>query len=453
MKLSELAFVVGGELIGLDCDIASFSTDTRSLHAGDLFIALSGPNFDANEFVVTAAEKGAVAAIVTRVNPQLSIAQVVVDDSHRALGQVAAAWRARFAQLKRVAITGSAGKTSVKEMVASIFATQASTLATQGNLNNDIGVPLTLLRLREEHQFGVFELGANHVGEIAYTSHLVAPHAAVIINVGTAHLEGFGSRDGIAKAKSEIYQGLVADGIAIINADDDFADYCRQQADQHRVLTFSQQNTADIYATDITSEGLPTWSFTLHIGDQQASISLQVMGRHQVANALAAASLAHACGICMAKIKQGLERCKPVAGRTVLHRLHADQYLVDDTYNASPNAMRAAIDLLADMPGRKVLVLGDMAELGATAAAIHQDIGAYANMKKINALYATGKHATDYQAGYGPQAQLFPDHQALLQSLERELQGVVSVLVKGSRSARMEHVVQGLTQSAGETTC
>jgi len=453
MKLSELAYVVGGELIGLDCDVSSFSTDTRSLQAGDLFIALSGPNFDANEFVTAAVEKGAVAAIVTRVNPQLGIAQLVVDDSHRALGQVAAAWRARFTQLKRVAITGRAGKTSVKEMVASIFATQAPTLATQGNLNNDIGVPLTLLRLREEHQFGVFELGANHVGEIAYTSNLVAPHAAVIVNVGTAHLEGFGSREGIAKAKSEIYQGLVANGVAIINADDDFADYCRQQTTPHRVLTFSQQNTADVYATNIESQGLPTWSFTLHIGDQQAAISLQVLGRHQVGNALAAASLAHACGICMANIKQGLERCKPVAGRTVLHRLQPDQYLVDDTYNASPNAMRAAIDLLADMPGRKVLVLGDMAELGATAAEIHQDIGAYAHMKKINALYATGKHAADYQAGYGPQAQLFPDHQALLQSLEKELQGVVSVLVKGSRSARMEHVVQGLTQSAGETTC
>jgi UDP-N-acetylmuramoyl-tripeptide--D-alanyl-D-alanine ligase len=453
MKLSEIAYVVGGELIGLDCDVAGFSTDTRSLQAGDLFIALSGPNFDANEFVVVAAEKGAIAAIVTRVNPQLGIAQVVVDDSHRALGQIAAAWRARFVQLRRVAITGSAGKTSVKEMVASIFATTASTLATKGNFNNDIGVPLTLLRLREEHQFGVFELGANHIGEIAYTSSLVAPHAAVIVNVGTAHLEGFGSREGIAKAKSEIYQGLVDDGVAIINGDDDFASYCREQAAPYRVLTFSQQNKADVYASDIQSKGLPTWSFTLHIGEQQTPVNLQMLGRHQVGNALAAASLAHACGMSINQIKQGLESCKPVAGRTVLHRLQPEQYLVDDTYNASPNAMRAAIDLLADMPGRKVLVLGDMAELGATAAEIHQDIGAYAQMKKINALYATGKHAADYQVGYGPQAQLFPDHQALLQSLEQELQGVVSVLVKGSRSARMEHVVQGLTKSVGETAC
>ncbi len=453
MKLSELAYVVGGELVGLDCDVVSFSTDTRSLLPGDLFIALSGPNFDANDFVLAAVEKGAVAAIVTRVNPQAGIAQILVDDAHRALGQTAAAWRAKFPQLKRVAITGSAGKTSVKEMVASIFATEAATLATIGNLNNDIGVPLTLLRLRAEHQFGVFELGANHRGEIAYTSALVAPHAALVNNVGTAHLEGFGSREGIAKAKSEIYQGLVVDGTAVINADDEFAEYCAQQASGYRVLRFSQRAKADVYATDIVSEGIPVWSFTLHIGDQSTPVQLQVLGRHQVSNALAAAGLAYACGMSLAQIKQGLERCKPVAGRTVLHRLQANHYLIDDTYNASPNAMRAAIDLLADMPGRKVIVLGDMAELGAAAAEIHQDIGAYAYMKKINALYATGKHATDYQAGFGQQTQLFPDHQALLRGLESELQGVVTILVKGSRSARMEQVVQGLTNTAGVSSC
>lgn len=449
MKLSELAQAVQGELVGLDCDIASFSTDTRTLAAGDLFVALSGARFDANALVATAAEKGAIAAVVSRMDPQAGIPQVVVTDTHAALGRLAAAWRARFPQLCRVAMTGSAGKTSTKEMVASIFARLAPTLATKGNLNNDIGVPLTLLRLRDEHRYGVFELGANHVGEIAYTSGLVRPHAAVITNVGTAHLEGFGSRAGIARAKSEIYQGLTEDGIAVLNADDDFYDYCRSQVGDHRVLTFSERVAADVRADNIRPGELPAaWVFDLCIGESRATVALRMLGRHQVANALAAAALAHACGVSLPVIAEGLAQSRPVAGRTVLHRLGDGRFLIDDSYNASPTAMKAAVDLLADMPGRRVLALGDMAELGPEAAAIHQEIGAYAAMKKIDALHATGQQAHQYALGFGPQAQLFPDHLAMVKALEAELAGVVTILVKGSRSARMEQVVQGLTGAA-----
>ncbi len=449
MRLSEIAQVVSGELIGLDADVGSFSTDTRTLAAGDVFIALSGPNFDANALLLQAADRGAIAAIVSRMDPAAGIPQIIVSDCHQALGQVAAAWRARFPELVRVAMTGSAGKTSTKEMTARIFEQQGETLATVGNLNNDIGVPLTLLRLRDKHQFGVFELGANHAGEIAYTSGLVRPQAAVIVNVGTAHLEGFGSREGIARAKGEIYDGLADDGVAVVNLDDDFADLWLQQLQGRRVLTFSERGDADVRASDIACGDMPQYGFTLHIGTQSLPVRLQLLGRHQIMNALAAASLAHACGVSLARIREGLEKTRPFAGRTVLHALGAGRHLIDDTYNANPSSMKAAIDLLAALPGRKVLVLGDMGELGDATASGHLEVGEYANMKHIDAVYATGQHGAEYAAGFGPQTQLFPDHQALLRALEAELQGVVTILVKGSRSARMERVVQGLTGEQG----
>lgn len=450
MRLSEIAAVVAGELIGLDADVGSFSSDTRSLQAGDVFIALSGPNFDANALVLQAAEKGAVAAVVTRMDPSAGIPQIVVADTRLALGHLAAAWRARFPALVRVAMTGSAGKTSTKEMTARIFELQGETLSTLGNLNNDIGVPLTLLRLRDEHRYGVFELGANHAGEISYTVNMVRPQAAVITNVGSAHLEGFGSREGIAHAKGEIYDGLAPDGVAIINRDDEFADFWLSRLHGRRVMTFGEQGEADVRAEQVHCGDLPQFAFTLRVGEQQTSVQLQLLGRHQVMNALAAAALAHACGVPLSRIREGLERTRPYAGRMVPHRLADGMHLIDDTYNANPAAMKAAIDLLAALPGRHVLVLGDMGELGASAREGHVDVGAYAKMKKINALYAVGQHASDYAVGFGAQAQLFPNHQALLRALEAELQGVVTILVKGSRSARMERVVEHLTgQQAG----
>ena len=445
MRLSEIAQVVAGELIGLDVDVGSFSTDTRTLADGDVFIALSGQHFDANTLIGQAADRGALAAIVTRMDPAAGIAQIVVSDSHAALGKLAAAWRARFPQLVRVAMTGSAGKTSTKEMTARIFEQQGETLATYGNLNNDIGVPLTLLRLRDKHQYGVFELGANHVGEIAYTAGLVRPHAAVITNVGTAHLEGFGSREGIARAKGEIYDGLADDGVAVVNLDDDFTDYWLGKLEGRRMLTFSSEREADIRATDIRCGDMPAYAFTLHIADQTLPVQLQLLGRHHVMNALAAAGLAHACGVSPARIRDGLEKTRPFAGRTVLHALGNGRHVIDDSYNANPAAIKAAIDLLVSLPGRRVLVLGDMGELGEATTSGHQEVGEYARMKQVDALYATGRHAGDYATGFGSQAQLFPGHHALIQALEAELEGVVTILVKGSRSARMERVVEHLT--------
>jgi UDP-N-acetylmuramoyl-tripeptide--D-alanyl-D-alanine ligase len=448
MKLSEIAQAITGELVGLDADAGSFSTDTRTLQADDVFIALSGKRVNANGLLAQAAENAALAAITEHLDPSAGIAQIVVADSHAALGKLATAWCADFPKLIKVAITGSAGKTSTKEMTARIFEGLGNTLATQGNFNNDIGVPLTLLRLRAEHQYGVFELGANHIGEVAYTAAMVRPHAAVITNVGSAHLEGFGSRQGIAQAKGEIYAALTDDCVAVVNRDDAFAEYWLSAMGSRRVVTFSLNPGADIYASDICHGDIPQYAFNLHIGGQSERLQLQILGRHQVANALAAAGLAHACGVSLHAIVEGLSNTRPFMGRSVLHRL-GESYLIDDTYNANPDSMKAAIDLLCTLPGRRVLVVGDMGELGDATASGHREVGAYAKMKKIDALLTTGEHQLFYAAGFGDQTQLFPDHNALVKALEHELQGVISALVKGSRSAHMERVVQAVSESAG----
>lgn len=448
MKLSQIAMHLGAELVGLDADVASFSTDTRTLRAGDLFIALSGPNFDGNQFVARAAEAGAAAALVSRVDPAAGIPQLLVPDTFVALGRLARAWREQFT-LTRVAMTGSAGKTTTKEMVASIFAGMGPTLATLGNKNNEIGVPLTLLRLTGEHRYGVFELGANHRGEIAYTSGLVQPHAAVITNVGTAHLEGFGSRRGIAEAKGEIYGGLLPDGVAVINADDEFAPYWRELVGNRRRLEFSQQVPADVHATDVQAGANHAYGFVLHVAGASLPVQLQLLGHHNVGNALAAAALAHACGVPLAQIAAGLAATAPVAGRLVSHDLGGGRVVIDDTYNANPSAVKAAIDLLAGLPGRRVLVLGDMGELGEATESGHHEVGEYARMKKIDALYAVGQYSGFTAGSFGAEARRFDDKQQLIEELEKELEGVVTLLVKGSRSARMEQVVDALTEKKG----
>ncbi len=446
MKLSQMASILGGELVGLDAGISSFSTDTRSIAEGDMFIALSGPNFDANDFVARAAEAGASAALVSRVDPAAGIPQVLVSDTFVALGQLSKAWREQF-QLTRVAMTGSAGKTTTKEMVASIFEGMGTTLATLGNKNNEIGVPLTLLRLSEAHRFGVFELGANHKGEIAYTSGLVAPHAAVITNVGTAHLEGFGSRRGIAEAKGEIYGGLVSGGVAVINHDDEFSGYWRELAADRRQIAFSLSEPVEVHAANVRMGTHHAWAFDLHVRGESAPVQLQLLGRHNVMNALAAAALAHAVDASLAAIVRGLESTRPFAGRLVTKSAGSKAVVIDDTYNANPASVKAAIDVLADLPGRRVLVLGDMGELGEATQSGHEEVGEYARMKKIDALYTVGQFGHFAANSFGPEARTFPEKQLLIEELEKELEGVVTLLVKGSRSARMEQVVTALTDN------
>lgn len=444
MKLSVIASHIEGRLIGQDLEVSQFSIDTRTIQSGDVFIALSGANFDANDFVARAQAQGAIAAIVTRHDAACPIPQIVVANTHTALGQLAKAWREQF-DLVRVAITGSSGKTTTKELTASIFRQIGETLATLGNKNNDIGVPLTLLRLNADHRYGVFELGANHKGEIAYTSALVQPHAAVINNIGTAHLEGFGGREGIARAKGEIFSGLVSDGVAVINLDDEFHDYHIGLCAGRKIVTYSVDKQADIWATDIKRTAGGAYAFNLHIAEQSTPVQLQLIGQHNVANALAAAALAWSCKAPLMAIQQGLHQAQAAAGRMVLHR-RGQVTVIDDSYNANPNSVKAAIDELALSEGRRIVVLGAMGELGADAEALHREVGAHANARAIDALYCVGNYSQAIAAGYGDKARAFDDQTGLIEALKTELNHTVTLLVKGSRSARMEHVVQALLQ-------
>lgn len=442
MKLSLIAQKTQGQLYGQDLDVTQFSIDTRTLKQGDVFIALNGTNFDANRFVAKAQDLGAVAAIVSEYQAELALSQIVVANTQTALGLLAKAWREQF-ELMRVAITGSSGKTTTKELAASIFRQAGATLATLGNKNNEIGVPLTLVRLNAEHRYGVFELGANHIGEIAYTSALVQPHAAVITNIGTAHLEGFGSRQGIAQAKGEIFGGLLAGGTAVINADDEFADYHQTLCTEQKILSFSVKKQADVYATDIKRTNGGAYCFNLHLAKQSTPIQLRLIGQHNVANALAASCLAFACGLSLAQIKQGLEQAQGAAGRMVLHRT-AQFTLIDDTYNANPDAMQAAIDELALSEGYKIVVLGAMGELGDNAPQLHQQVGTYAQAKGIDALYCVGAFSEHTAQGYGVNAKRFEQQNELIAALLGEIPQGATILVKGSRSAQMENVVQAL---------
>ncbi|RZU35371.1 UDP-N-acetylmuramoyl-tripeptide--D-alanyl-D-alanine ligase [Fluviicoccus keumensis] len=445
MRFSTIADVTGGILRGQDGNATTFSTDTRQLSAGDFFVALSGENFDANAFVLKAAEQGASGALVSRLSPDVPLPQIVVTDTREALGRLARAWREQFDPV-RVAITGSSGKTTTKEMVASIFRQAGETLATLGNKNNEIGVPLTLLRLQAGHQYGVFELGANHRGEIAYTSGLVQPHAAVINNVGTAHLEGFGSRQGIAEAKGEIFSGLMPGGVAVINLDDDFADYHRSLNTGRRILTFSVNHAADVTASGARMLPGGAWAFDLHLDGQVLPVALCVLGRHNVGNALAAAALALACGIPPEKIRTGLEDAKAAPGRLELHTC-GNLAVIDDTYNANPGSMKAAIDMLAACDGRRIAILGGMGELGDGAPELHADVGRYAREQGLDLLLAVGHFHEHTLRGFGEGAvQGFATQDELLAALPAIISGPATVLVKGSRSARMERVVQKLIE-------
>jgi UDP-N-acetylmuramoyl-tripeptide--D-alanyl-D-alanine ligase len=317
-----------------------------------------------------------------------------------------------------------------------------------GNKKIDFGVRLSLFRLNAAHRYGVFELGANHVGEIAYTSALVEPQAVVITNVGTAHLEGFGSREGIARAKGEIYEGLVKGGVACINLDDEFAPAWIGLCVGRQQLHFSLQKKADLWGDNIHQAASGCPAFDLHVGPRSVAIELQMLGLHNISNALAAAALAHACNVPLDTIAAGLSRTRPAPGRLNLHVPLPTCRVIDDSYNANPSSMKAAIDVLAGMPGRRVLVVGDMGELGKATESGHHEVGEYARMKKIDALYTAGQYSHFTAAGFGDEAHVYADQQALIGELEKELETVVTLLVKGSRSARMENVVQALLDKA-----
>lgn len=443
LRLSDLAKVLGAKHIGEDLTVTKVSSDSRVVDAQTLFVALKGERFDAHDFADKAVMDGASALLVERELP-MAVPQLIVANSQKAMGQIGAHVKQCVAP-KSVALTGSNGKTSVKEMVATILSVKHQVLYTAGNFNNEVGVPLTLLRLEPQHEYGVFELGANHLGEINYTSSLVQPDVAMVNNVASAHLEGFGSLQGVAKAKSEIFLHLAKDGVAVINADDAFADVMRSAASAYTQLSFScQGHPADVVASDLMADALGCYRFTLSYRDEQRQVSLPLSGRHQVSNALAATSICLALGLLLEEIVQGLKQLKPVKGRMQPTRL-GRFLLIDDTYNANPASVGAAIDWLQEIEGNRCLVLGDLGELGDNASLLHRQLGEKAKLQGIDALYSLGELSRASSEAFA--GKHFTDLDALaidLVSYFNQLAGNVTVLVKGSRSAKMERVIEAL---------
>jgi UDP-N-acetylmuramoyl-tripeptide--D-alanyl-D-alanine ligase len=440
MTLAAAARVLDGTLAGRDTEFTGVSTDTRTLARGDLFVALTGPRFDGHAFVGEAAARGAVGALVARAL-DAGVPTVQVADTRLALGRLAAHWRAQFA-IPVIAVTGSNGKTTVKNMIAAIMAETGPGLATQGNLNNDIGVPLTLLRLRAHDRHAVIEMGMNHPGEIDYLTHLTRPTIALINNAAAAHLAGLGSVEAVARAKGEIYAGLGDDGIAIVNADDDYAGLWRGLAGRRRIVTFGLDRPADVSAGyTLAADGS-----TIHLQTPQGGISmrLSLLGRHNVMNALAAGSAALAAGASLADIQAGLEKLKAVSGRLEVKTGVNGARVLDDTYNANPGSLAAGVEVLKAAAGERVLVLGDMGELGEAAADIHRRVGALAARLGIERLYAVGELTREAVAAFGANARHFASQEALIDDLRAAMHADMTVLVKGSRSSKMERVVAGI---------
>lgn len=441
--LTTLADVTRGQRQGREQTFHTVSTDTRSILSGDLFVALQGPNFDGNRYVEMAKEKGAVAALVSEFQ-DVDLPQVQVKDTLQGLGALAAYNRQLF-KGGLVAITGSSGKTTVKEMLAELLADQGNTLSTKGNLNNHIGAPLTLLRMSEEHQFAVIELGASGVGEISYTAELAKPQVSVLTNAGDAHLEGFGSYENIVQAKGEIISALNNDGVAVLNADDPAFNDWKKRAGSKQVMAFSlsKHSNADVWAESITL--LPSQSdFDLCWTEGRVSISLPLPGEHNVANALAAACAARALGSTWQSIEKTLCRLSSIKGRLESVKAPLGFTVINDTYNANPSSTKASLDVLVRSIGFSVAVLGDMAELGDSAGEKHQQVGRYAKEAGVDALYAFGRFAKDTAQGFGDNAKTFNSKQDLINVLKQEIREDATYLVKGSRSAAMETVVEEL---------
>lgn len=448
LRLAELAQVLDARLIGNDGEITVVSTDTRTLGAGALFVALRGERFDAHDFCEQAVQAGASALLVERELP-LAIPQLVVTDSLKGLGRLGKLVRERI-NPKVLAITGSCGKTTVKEMATAILRNEGEVLATAGNFNNEVGVPLTLLRLEPQHKFAVMELGANHPGEIAWTTSLAKPDAAIINNVAAAHLEGFGSLEGVFHAKSEIFEGLSEGGTAIVNADNEFWPKWRERGIQ---CAFSiDDQSQPFHARNLVLNERGCAEFVMVTPQGELSLTLAIPGRHNVANALAAAAGCLALGASLACVKAGLEQMTPVKGRFCVQRW-GGLTLVDDTYNASVESVLAGIDALTAMGGFKVLVFGDMRELGEESAEQHARVGRHARERGLDAVLTVGeesRHTADAAAGrhFDNKASLF---EVLAQMINTHQE--ISILVKGARGSRMEDIVEMVKDRQESATC
>jgi UDP-N-acetylmuramoyl-tripeptide--D-alanyl-D-alanine ligase len=457
MRLSQAAEILGGTLIGSDASFNAVSSDSRDIKKGDLFWALQGDRFDGSEYVAKAAESGAVAAVVNAVSYHRNKVThgdatpcplILVDDTLLALGQLAAFWRRQF-EIKLVGITGSNGKTTVKEMLGCILRKHTNdaeaVLVTKGNLNNDIGMPLTLLKLRSLHRYAVIEMGMNHPGEIDYLTRLANPDVALVNNAAKAHLAGLGTVEAVARAKAEIFSGLSAQGIAVINADDEFAPAWREAASSRHIVDFGLESPASVRGSWIaTKSNRAQVTAITPLGNFTAD--LQVPGAHNVRNALAATAAAIAVDVPLEVIKDGLQNFGGVAGRLQYKTALNGAELIDDTYNANPASLMAAIKVLAQAQGRKkILVLGDMGELGADAPRFHAEIGAETRNLGIQKILALGDLTTYAVDEFGEGALHFKTIDKLLACLVQQLDADSTVLVKGSRFMKMERVVQHCT--------
>jgi UDP-N-acetylmuramoyl-tripeptide--D-alanyl-D-alanine ligase len=444
--LEQAARTVGGSLVGEDCPYGAVSTDSRTLAAGALFVALKGPNFDGGKFVAAAAERGAVGALVEKPAAGTAIAQIVVSDVLEALQRLSCAWRASFA-IPVVGVGGSNGKTTAKEMTAAILSRGGPCMATRGNLNNHIGVPVTLMRLEPSHRSAVVEMGANRIGDVAELVRLARPTVGFITNAGAEHLEGFGDLDGVARGEGEMVSGLDEGAAAIINADDAYADYWRAAAARARAVTFGVRAAADFTAVDAVQtieRGEFVTRFTLSCPLGERAIVLKAGGAHNISNSLGAAAAAAAAGASLEDIAAGLQDFRPVSGRLQLKAGLRGSWIIDDSYNANPSSVRAGLDVLRSVSGNTWLVLADMAELGGHTADSHAELGRYARECGVKRLFAFGPESSRAAETFGSGAEWFPDADSLIRRLQAEIASGVTVLVKGSRVNRLERVVQAL---------
>jgi len=448
MTLQQAAQLASGILTGGEGQtrLTRVVTDSRAVQPGDLFVALKGERFDAHDFVADVLARGAVAALVNEDFALAGASLIRVDDTRLALGRLAAGWAA-LQPAVHIGITGSNGKTTVKEMVTAILkahAGAAAVHATAGNFNNDIGLPLTLLGLTPAHRYAVLEMGMNHHGELSYLTGLARPQVALVNNAMRAHFGHFADTADVARAKAEIFQGLPQDGVAIVNADDANVALFRAAAGPHRVYSFGLQQPADIRARDISLQALDS-SFTLCSPQGEQAISLPAPGEHNVRNALAAAAIALALDVPLAAIAAGLAAFGNAKGRLQQKAGRHGGVVIDDSYNANPDSMKAGIDVLARLPAPHCFVMGDIGELGDAAAQLHCEVGEHARQRGIAQLLTLGELSRHAAAAYGEGAHSFDDFAALANWLDANLQAGTSVLVKGSRFMRMERVVEHLT--------
>ncbi|HET8808277.1 MAG TPA: UDP-N-acetylmuramoyl-tripeptide--D-alanyl-D-alanine ligase [Methylophaga sp.] len=441
LTLTDIAQHLGCDYQGAAIAVTGAAIDSRKLKKGDLFIALAGRQVDGHDFLAQARETGAVAALVTK-SVADPLPQLVVDDVVAAFGKLATFWRQQ-SKAKVIAVTGSNGKTTLKEMISAMLAQQHHVIATQGNLNNELGVPLTLCRLKQAHQYAVIEMGANHHGEIEKLVAMAQPQVAIINNVAAAHLEGFGSFEGVAKAKGEIYAGLAADGVAVVNADMPYESIWQPLIGERQTLTFGLENQANVTAQDCQTT--PAGShFMVQLDDVNHFVSLPLPGRHNVANALAAMTVCHALGIEPAAMIKGLASIKAVPHRLQVRPTKQQALLIDDTYNANPGSFAQALQTLISFPGQRWLVLGDFGELGPDSLKIHQQMGRDAKTAEVHRLLTVGKQSAEAAAQFGDNAEHFADCDSLQNYLQQHLQAGVTCLIKGSRFMQLDKLADAL---------